>query len=203
MKPAVVFDLGKVLVDFDYAIGAQKIAARSAKKFPNMDRFLGSSEILVRFESGQLTRRQFFGEIVGATGFTGELDEFVADFADIFVPVPPMIKLHAGLRQCGLQTYIFSNTNDIAIEHIQRNFPFFKNFDGYVYSYQVGAMKPDPKIYGAMEKLCGRRGGEIIYLDDRPENITAGAARGWRVILHESPEKTRMLLENYLGADAS
>ena len=203
MNAAVVFDLGKVLVDFDYAIGAQKIAARSAKKFPNLHHFLGSSEILLRFESGLLTRRRFFDEMVGATGFAGKLDEFVADFADIFVPIPPMIDLHAELRQRGLQTYIFSNTNDIAVEHIQRNFPFFKNFDGYIYSYQVGAMKPDPKIYGAMEKLSARRGREIIYLDDRPENIAAGAARGWRVILHESPEKTRTLLETFLAAPPS
>jgi hypothetical protein len=37
----------------------------------------------------------------------------------------------------------------------------------------------------------------MIYLDDRAENIAAGAARGWRVILHESPEKTRQALAGF------
>ncbi len=58
-----------------------------------------------------------------------------------------MIALHAELRGRGVPTYIFSNTNDLAIEHIRRNFPFFKNFVGYIYSYEIGAMKPDARIY--------------------------------------------------------
>src|SRR4051812_5419279 len=167
---AIVFDLGKVLVDFDYSIAARKVAARSTKQLPGLKHFLGSSPVLQRFEHGDLTRQQFFAEMQQITGFTGSLEEFVADFADIFIPIPAMIRLHEELRQRGFQTYIFSNTNDIAVEHIQRNFPFFKNFDGYIYSYKVGAMKPDLRIYEAMEKLCGRVQGDIIYIDDLPKN---------------------------------
>jgi 2-haloacid dehalogenase len=197
MKPIVVFDLGKVLVDFDYSIAARKIAARSTKQLPDLRHFLGSSPVLARFESGLLTQQQFFAEIQQITGFIGNVDEFSDDFADIFLSIPPMIELHAELRQKGYLNYIFSNTNDIAIEHICRNFPFFKNFDGYIFSYKVGAMKPDVKIYEAMEKMSGKGGAEIIYIDDRPENVEAGAARGWRVILHETPEKTRAALNQF------
>ena len=55
-------------------------------------------------------------------------------------------------------------------------------------------MKPEPLIYEAMEAMTGRRGADLVYLDDRTENIAAGAARGWRAILHETPEKTRAAL---------
>ncbi len=58
-------------------------------------------------------------------------------------------------------------------------------------------MKPDAKIYEALEELTGRRGAEIVYLDDRPENVAGGAARGWQAILHETPEKTRAALGNF------
>jgi HAD superfamily hydrolase (TIGR01509 family) len=133
-----------------------------------------------------------------AAGFRGSLEEFGGFCADIFTAIPPMIELHAGLHRRGIQTYIFSNTNDLAIEHVRRNFPFFRDFDGYIFSYEVGAMKPDAKIYAALEKLAGRRGAEILYIDDRPENVAAGAARGWRTILHETPEKTRAALEKVL-----
>ena len=193
----VVFDLGKVLVDFDYSIAAQKIAARSTRQVENLGHFLGSSPILARFESGLLTRKQFFAEMRQITGFTADETEFVSDFEDIFVPIAPMIELHEELRRRGFETYIFSNTNDIAIEHIRREFPFFNNFDGYVFSYEVGAMKPETKIYEALEKLSGKRGAEIIYLDDRLENVEAGAARGWKTILHESPEKSRAALKRF------
>ena len=49
--------------------------------------------------------------------------------------------------------------------------------------------------------MCGRRGADLIYIDDRPENIAAGAARGWRAILHESPEKTRAAITAWLRDD--
>ena len=194
MKPAIIFDLGKVLVDFDYSIAAKKIAARSAKAPEDLHAFLGSSPLLVDYESGRLTRATFYQAIRDAIGFRGDLTEFGGYFADIFSEMTGTIALHAELRRRGYKTYIFSNTNDLAIEHVGRNFPFFKHFDGYIYSYEVGAMKPQPEIYAAMETMCGRRGADLVYLDDRAENIAAGAARGWRAILHESPEQSRAAL---------
>ncbi len=193
-SPVFIFDLGKVLVDFDYSIAAKKIAARSAKAPEDLHAFLGSSPLLADYECGRLNREQFYQAIRAAIGFRGDLAEFGSHFADIFSEMPGTIALHAELRRRGFKTFIFSNTNDLAIEHVRRNFPFFKNFDGYIFSYEVGAMKPAAKIYEAMEKMCGRSGADLIYLDDRAENIAAGVGRGWRAIVYESPEKTRQTL---------
>jgi HAD superfamily hydrolase (TIGR01509 family) len=113
--------------------------------------------------------------------------------------MPPMVELHDALRKQQIPTYIFSNTNDIAVSHIRRQYPFFGNFDGYILSYEVGAMKPHARIYEALEKMCGRRGGEIFYIDDRLENVQAGAARGWQIVLHESPDATRAALQKFLS----
>jgi len=190
----IVFDLGKVLVDFDYSIAVQKIAARCRKSPAKIAEVITQSRFIIDYEAGKLTRAEFFRHVQEATGFDGTLEEFGKFFADIFWPIPPMLELHAGLRQRRFKTYIFSNTNDLAVEHIRRNFPFFLNFDGYIYSYVVRSMKPEVKIYEALEQLAGRRGAEIIYLDDRPENVEGGAGRGWRAILHETPEKTRRAL---------
>ena len=193
-SPVIVFDLGKVLVDFDYYIAARRIAARSMQPPENLDAFLSSSPALVDFETGLITRQEFFDQVRNATGFLGDIHEFGGMFADIFTEMPPMIELHADLRRRGFKTYIFSNTNDLAVEHIRRNFPFFQNFDGYICSYEVKAMKPDAPIYQSLEAMTGKRGAEILYIDDRAENIAAGAARGWRTILHETPEKTHAAL---------
>lgn len=191
----IVFDLGKVLVDFDYSIAARKVAARSAKPLSGLIALLSTSSLIIQYECGRITRRDFFEKVRDAVGFQGTLEEFGGYFADIFTEIPLMIALHAELRRRGLATYIFSNTNDLAVEHIEKNFPFFKNFDGYIYSCDVGAMKPDAKIYQAMEQLCDRRGTDIIYLDDRQENIEAGAARGWTAFVHETPDKTWAIME--------
>jgi HAD superfamily hydrolase (TIGR01509 family) len=191
----IVFDLGKVLVDFDYGIAARRIAAQG-KIVPDQIRaFIDQSPLLFQLESGQLSVDRFFEEVRRATGFSGSFDEFASFFADIFVPIESMIQLHSNLRQRGFATYIFSNTNDLAIRHIRKRFPFFTLFEGYILSYQHGAMKPDAKLYEVVERESGRHRDEILYIDDRPENISAGEARGWQVILHEAPDKTRLSIE--------
>ena len=184
---AVVFDLGKVLVDFDYSIAGRRIAERSTRTAQEVQDMIDHAPLLFRYETGLINREEFFAEIQKATGFAGTLTEFSEFFADIFTPIPEMVALHARLRAQGIATFIFSNTNDLAVSHIRANFPFFSQFDGYVLSYEEGAMKPAPKIYEAVERLTGRRGVQLVYLDDRPENAQAGAARGWQVIQHHTP----------------
>jgi FMN phosphatase YigB (HAD superfamily) len=186
----VVFDVGKVLVDFDYTIAARKIASKGKILAQKIYEFIALSPLLFKYETGLITREQFFSAVCDATGYCGDLEEFGGFFADIFTPIAPMVELHASLRKAGIPPYIFSNTNDLAISHIRQNFPFFSNFDGYILSYEVGSMKPDAKIYEALENMAGKRGSEVLYLDDRLENVDAGAARGWQVILQETPEKT-------------
>src|SRR6478735_5433459 len=195
-KPSVVvFDLGKVLVDFDYSIAGRRIAAQSNLSAAEVQNYLDHSPLLFRYETGLMNRQEFFETVRDHTGFRGSLVEFGSFFADIFTEMPEMTALHAALRRQGIPTYIFSNTNDLAIEHIRRAFPFFANFDGYILSYEVGAMKPAAKIYEALEAMTGKRGAEIVYLDDRQENIDAGAARGWQTILQAEPAKSRAAIE--------
>jgi HAD superfamily hydrolase (TIGR01509 family) len=185
----VVFDLGKVLVDFDYGISAVKIAAKSRFTPEQVRQLLDHSPLLYRFETGLLTNEQFYGEVCAACGYSGTMDDFFAAFADIFSEIKPMTAMQAALRAHGIPTYIFSNTNGIAVAHIRKNFPFFANFDAYIYSYEHRSMKPDAKIYEVVEQITGRRGGQIVYLDDRLENFEAGRIRGWRALLHKNAEE--------------
>jgi len=195
-KPSiVVFDLGKVLVDFDYSIASRRVAAHSDMSPAEVQSYLDHSPLLYRYETGLMTRKEFYEEVRQATGFHGSLEQFSSFFADIFTEMPAMTALHAELRGKGIRTYIFSNTNDLAIEHIRSAFPFFANFDGYILSYEVGAMKPAAKIYESLEGMSGKRGAEVLYLDDRQENVDAGAARGWQTILQTDPAKSHATIQ--------
>ena len=55
---------------------------------------------------------------------------------------------------------------------------------------QVRSFKPDPEIYAAAEDITQLAGGDLVFIDDRPENAAAAAARGWHAIHHTSPEET-------------
>jgi HAD superfamily hydrolase (TIGR01509 family) len=195
MVRTIVFDLGKVLVEFDYGIAGRKLAQRSRMAASELGQFLVHVPLIIRYETGLITSEQFYQEVRAASGYMGDLEEFAGLFADIFTPIDAMVGLNDELRRKGFSTFVFSNTNELAIRFIHQNFPFFKNFDGYILSYEHYAMKPDAKLYEVVESKTGARGAEILYLDDRPENIAAGAERGWQVILQESPEKTRAAVE--------
>jgi HAD superfamily hydrolase (TIGR01509 family) len=187
---AVVFDLGKVLLDFDYGIAAAKIAWRSKLSALEVLKVLIESPLLSRFETGLMSNEQFADEVCAACGFSGTMNEFYEAFADIFSEIQPMTALQAALRDNHIPTCIFSNTNGLAIGHIRRRYPFFTHFDHYILSYEEGAMKPDAAIYAAVERALGLTGEAIVYLDDRAENVEGGLACGWRAILHETPGKT-------------
>jgi 2-haloacid dehalogenase len=186
----VVFDLGKVLVDFDYGISSRKIAAKGACTADEARKLIDHSPLLYRFETGLLSNEEFYGEVCARCGFSGSLQEFCEIFADIFSEIKPMIALHGWLRSNGVPTYIFSNTNDIAVSHIRAQFPFYSRFDGYILSYEEGVKKPDAKIYEVVERQTGCKGSSIFYLDDRAENVATALERGWHGLIHETPEKT-------------
>ena len=188
---SVIFDLGKVLVDFDWTAAARRIAARTRLSPAQLLAAMVEAPLMVEYEKGLLTTAQVYAAVRQLTGFDGTLAEFSEFFADIFTEMPEMTALHAAVRARGVPTFILSNTNTLAFEHIRRHFPFFANFDGYVLSYEHGAMKPEPRLYEVAEQMSGRRGAEILFIDDRPENVAAAIARGWQAILQQSPKLTR------------
>lgn len=191
MKPrAVVFDLGKVLLHFDWMRAAQKLAKRSAIPAAEMLMSLDYTHEVIQYELGKISSREFFEHARKALRFDGTFEDFAPMFADIFSEIPEIIAIQAELNRRGVPTFIFSNTNELAANYVRANYPFFAHFTGYVFSFEHGAMKPDARLYEVVERMSGCRGAELLYIDDLPKNIEAGRARGWQVILQENPAKT-------------
>lgn len=199
MIKVVAFDIGKVLLDFDYRIFARRMAPLTGMDVSTLDAFLNQSPLLAQYESGQLTTPEFFTVVKKETGFDGGDEDFVAFFENIFTPIDEVIALHEAVSANGLPTFTFSNTNELAVRHISAAYDFWPRFTGHVLSYEAKSLKPESEIYEVLEQTTGCSGGEIAYIDDRPENIEAGRARGWRVIHHQTPAETRAALEALAG----
>ena len=58
----------------------------------------------------------------------------------------------------------------------------------------MGCMKPDAEIYKRAEELLGAQGREIVFFDDRPENVTEALAHGWQAVLYRSVTDVSSLL---------
>ncbi|MCF7669831.1 MAG: HAD family phosphatase [Verrucomicrobia bacterium] len=191
---AVIFDLGKVLLDFDYEIAVRRILDKSSVAPESILFQIQHSPILRDYESGALTTHEFYKQISRETGFTGTEAEFSDMFSDIFSPIESMINIQAELRRRGVPTYILSNTNELAINHILARFPFMKNFNGYVYSYEHGSSKPEQKLYEVIEQTTGYSGPHLLYIDDNPDNVGAALNRNWRALVHRCPDETEQFI---------
>lgn len=83
--------------------------------------------------------------------------------------------LHAG----GLDTAALSNTNSAHWAQLEHTIARTLIRAPHA-SHLMGLHKPDEAIYRAFEALVDRRGGEILFFDDLPENIAAARRVGWR-----------------------
>jgi len=194
MIKVAAFDIGKVLLEFDYGIFVRRMAPRTQMDVPALEVFLNQSPLLAEYESGQLTSSEFFAIVQKETAFDGSEAEFASYFEDIFSPIKEIIALHATFAAGGLPTYTLSNTNEMAVRHISRAYEFWPRFTGHILSHEVGALKPDPKIYETFERTTGCTGPEILYLDDLPENIATAQSRGWHGIHHQTSQRTRTVI---------
>lgn len=186
----VVFDLGKVLLDFNFQIFADALAGESSVTADEIQASVINSDLLRDYEYGRTTSQQFFEQVKSFSKYRGDIQSFKNLFGEIFTEIVPMISLQQRLRKSGLPTYIFSNTNEIAIDTVRRLYPFFSGFTGYILSYEHLSMKPDTRIYEVVEDVIGASGSDLVFLDDKEENISAAQARGWHGIVHVNPEQS-------------
>lgn len=80
------------------------------------------------------------------------------------------------LTEQGCRVIFFSDTSEIHLEKVFRQLSFTGLIAGGVYSFEVGARKPQPQMYEAFERRFGK---PVLYVDDRACNIAAARERGW------------------------
>jgi 2-haloacid dehalogenase len=187
---AIIFDLGNVFINVEQGKALHRLHSHRDETTDFIQDAAAAERLIHSFERGELTTPQFHEAVCRQGRYALELNRFCAIYCDIFAPVDEMIEANAALRRAGLRTYIFSNTSGLHFDHIRRSYPFMSEFTGYFLSYELGCMKPDAPAYDAVEKGTGCSGGALLYIDDRPENVEAGAARGWNTIHHNDPRVT-------------
>jgi len=83
-----------------------------------------------------------------------------------------------------------SNTNYIHRKFGWGSYPFVKHFEKLILSYEIGALKPEPAIYKAVEEYTKRPPEEHIFIDDVMEYAEAARNLGWDAIHFNSYEQT-------------
>ena len=188
MKPsAVVFDIGNVLIEwqperfFDSVIGE----ARRRAMFSAVDLHAMND----RVDSGEDFTGTIYATADAHPEFRDEIRLWHDRWIEMAAPViDHSVRLMKALQNKGIPVFSLTNFGIGSYDLAARHYPFLDEFDRDFISGHMGIIKPDAEIYAGLEKGSGLGGDQLIFTDDRADNIAAAAARGWRTHLFEGPQ---------------
>ena len=183
----VYFDLGNVLLAFDPNLACKNLADRFCLPFHDVRAAVYESGLQDRFEHGELTGSAFAEEIrlhLGKTENDMPSREILDGVSDMFTPLDAMSEVLRSVRDQGIGVGLLSNTCHAHWDWICRQDYFLNafSFDATILSFEVGSMKPSHVIYEVAEERAGVESERLLFLDDKPENVAAALARGWKAV---------------------
>ncbi|HML13922.1 MAG TPA: HAD family phosphatase [Xanthobacteraceae bacterium] len=180
---ALLFDLGRVVIDIDFA-RAIACWAGHARCDPRLieERFRADVSYR-RHEVGEIDTREYFAGLQAACAIDLSHDQFLEGWNAIFVgETPGMAELLArAARQVSL--YAFTNSNpDHELVWSQRFAPILANFKEIFVSSTIGLRKPDAAAYDHVVSAIGVPAQRIVFFDDAIANVEGARARGLKAV---------------------
>jgi 2-haloacid dehalogenase len=191
-RPALVFDLGGVLIDWN----PRYLYRRYFPDDPQaIERFLSETSFFawnVTQDAG-LPFAEAVAEISARHPQYAELfrayDEYYEE--TISGPIQPTVEILGELKQAGYPLYALSNWPSEKFYRVRPKFDFLGWFDRVLVSGDVGLVKPDPRIFTLLLEQIGRPAEACIFIDDSDGNVGAAMALGFQTIRFCSPEQLR------------
>ncbi|MCK9425304.1 MAG: HAD family phosphatase [Ignavibacteriaceae bacterium] len=176
---AIVFDLGNVLVPFDYSIARIKLNAIEENLGEVFLSFYKENYDLHRsFERGDLSEEKFISIMVNVLHNKIDAETFCRIYAEIFTINENVVSLLPELKK-NYKLVLLSNTNEIHKKYGWERYGFIKNFAKLILSHEVNAVKPEEKIYKAVETFTRLLPEEHLFIDDILEYVNGAKKLGW------------------------
>ena len=175
---AILFDLGKVLLDFNFETGVKALHAACSISRNRLEEVLWDENWICRYERGEISTSEFHAYLRETADLDLDLPGFCQTWSSVFLPGLLVSEdlLLALKRKYPL--ILVSNTNEVHIEFVRSNYRVLDYFDHDVLSYEVGALKPDRKIFEYAIAVSGHQPDALFFTDDREENILAARQLG-------------------------
>lgn len=176
MIRAVLLDLGRVIVPFEFGHAWSRFAALGKIPAAEAKARVDATGLMPRFERGEIESRDFAARIAAECRVELDFETFSEIWNSIFLPETLISEdLVEGLAR-NYRTVLLSNTNALHFEMLRERYPLLRHFHSRVLSYEVGAMKPSPAIYRKAVEEAGCRAEECFFTDDVAEYVE-GARR--------------------------
>jgi len=175
-----LFDIGNVVIHVDFIPALKRLIPPDINAPDDIDARL--HKLLERkdeFEAGRIDSDIYFPWAADVLGFTGNQEEFLRAWVDIFEPNLPMWETIEKLSSEGHRLILFSNINNPHKEYLIEKYSIFQHFTGSIFSYQTGHIKPEEAIYQLAIKQYSLTPDSTAYIDDLHANIEAGKKAGF------------------------
>ena len=197
-KPALIFDFGGVLLDWNPRYLYRKIFNGDEDA---MERFLADFDFYAWNEL-QDAGRSFKEGIEWGCREYPQYCELIKIYdtrwaESIRGPIRGSIEILEALKKAGYSLYGLSNWSDEKFSQARGLFSFFDWFNEIIVSGAIKLAKPDPEIFQYTLEKIGRQAGECLLIDDNIDNIESAARLGFRVIHFQSPEQLKEELARF------
>jgi putative hydrolase of the HAD superfamily len=195
MYKAVIFDLGKVLIHFDFKRGYRELESLCPYAAAEIPRRIAPTGLVERFETGLIEPAEFVSRLSAILDLKVDYTGFCRIWSCIFGEPLVEDRMLEGLA-ARYRLLLLSNTNAIHFAMVRENYPILRHFHELILSYEVKAMKPKREIFRAAVERAGCRPEECFYTDDVPEYVEAARRFGIDAVQFESASQ----LERELAA---
>lgn len=188
---AVVFDIGNVLVNFDFEpFYAEVVANCGGATGGALKELLEPTK--QAYENGRISRQEFVRGSIEILGYRGTENDFKSAWENIFTLNRRMENVVRSLFS-RIPLFILSNTNDIHRDFLFRSFPIFSLFRGGVYSDEAQVSKPDPEIFRITRERFALNPGRTLFVDDLGPNVEAAREAGFQVFQYANEKHAAFL----------
>ena len=178
----VVFDVGKVLVDFDWQ-GFFDMLGFEPEVFEAVAKATVHSDLWNEFDRSKMTDEEILeGFVERAPDHREEVMRFWDNIGSSIHRYDYTFSWIQSLQEKGYGVYLLSNYPRRIYSQSIEELAFVEIVDGAVFSFEVQATKPEPEIYEALLEKYGLDPTECVFIDDNRANIVAANQLGMATI---------------------
>lgn len=191
----IIFDLGKVIVDYDHMLICEKLSRYSPLKKNKIHEIIFKSGLEPSFDKGLVSPEKFYRCVKNEARLKISINDFRKIWTGIFSLIPGTADILTALK-AKYRLLCLSNTNKWHFEHCMEKFPLLALIDDFILSYEIGKIKPEKIIFRKALQKSGALPANCIYIDDVQEFIDEAEKTGINGILFTTAENLRIELQD-------
>ncbi|HSX39743.1 MAG TPA: HAD family phosphatase, partial [Candidatus Saccharimonadales bacterium] len=193
---AICFDLDGVYFTPQSFQDFKKALPKEKNDEDTVNYVLYKSPEMLNFKLGKMEEEDYWKYATWALGINATYDQIYKLLRDSYQVNQEVVDYVQKVRAAGFKTCICSNNFVTRIRELNNKFGFLDLFDVQVFSYKVGYIKPDKRIFEELVSAAEVAPEEIVYSDDDEQKMDGAKELGINTFVYTNFEDFKKNLES-------